>query len=1037
MLIQCCDIEVLCKCCEGQGFDDPSDFEFETLDQSFDHECRSREYKVKGCIGGTNTSHLWEFEDGTTSTLPTPPPHIFKNFINEDGKVWVRHTVVCLGTTYVHEEEVDFPNGVFVGATGTSTYLTDVAAAPFGTVKELILQNYNLPALPLIISGELIINENFALSIGTLYMVANSQITVLGNTLDHTRRSFSLSGTQIVSTVWSGVLPYSLCPCWKGIVSKGRTEISMQSAHLVSTEIRDALIALRIEQLPGGADNCKLSMIRTNLLANIKGIEDEGVPLIIPTFERNNFGGSYQSPYAPPLLHHTLCGCDPELAISLLNIPTEVVFPAIPFSESYRRNTITNYISGGIYALNTSVNVNNFNIIKDFHDITFGIYFENRDGINSNFTADNIYMDAVTKGVVADAYYGGHHTLTAVAADAHASLHFNNVNTGYDIIIGSGTTSVIDINANKIFGDGTNDSNGIEVSINEANGNIVHANDNDIDVSGADNTIGILLNGPYNNSSTNVYHANYNNIELVAGGDGVGIFMGGLKNAVVRKNVISGFGPKVVGIENLNSSNNNLISCNNVSSCEIGIKGILAENNILFANTVFESQQTSIEFQGSCQNTKLYWNTLNKSFQDGLAYRNLAVTGDNLHENYNSWFNIFNLGANKLGSNPVFSKFRAPLGSSPGSQYYPVNNGSTPPSFYWFNPNGTAPGLIEDKCAEPILDPMFTSEGESERRALYESIITDELSGTISPMGSTWQKVIYEDIQQNPGLLTGSTILANFISGLGSGFIPNNYANTDDLHTAANALNSTSLTTLQSALESSSSDLRDALSSYLDPANDSDVTLWTQSQLLASATISLRNSLASNLQSANNTVDANFDAVSSDLAAITTSVAYEENAKVVKAIVVKYLKDQILDAQQRADLRSIAALCVDEGGMAVVEARHWCMTLFGEYYQGDDCEESFNSSEDRANVKVASNGGHVSVFPNPATDHVKIMIETSNSEVDGILEVSDMSGKVVRTIAIKTQTLDLNLLDFNGGVYWIRIKDKAFESKPVKMVVIH
>jgi hypothetical protein len=89
-----------------------------------------------------------------------------------------------------------------------------------------------------------------------------------------------------------------------------------------------------------------------------------------------------------------------------------------------------------------------------------------------------------------------------------------------------------------------------------------------------------------------------------------------------------------------------------------------------------------------------------------------------------------------------------------------------------------------------------------------------------------------------------------------------------------------------------------------------------------------------------------------------------------------------------------------------------------------------------ANCELENN--RMTVFPNPTADNFTVRIETPQSFENAILEVVDMTGRV-----ILSQTTSINagstLLNFNGsdlksGTYFVRMKGENDRFAPVRVV---
>ncbi len=88
----------------------------------------------------------------------------------------------------------------------------------------------------------------------------------------------------------------------------------------------------------------------------------------------------------------------------------------------------------------------------------------------------------------------------------------------------------------------------------------------------------------------------------------------------------------------------------------------------------------------------------------------------------------------------------------------------------------------------------------------------------------------------------------------------------------------------------------------------------------------------------------------------------------------------------------------------------------------NDCEyisECFNVN----GTSVKNYTTEFSVFPNPVTDQLTIL-RTSNYNSDANLKIYDITGKLVYTQLINTNSIQVNVQDFNSGVYLLEVRSQ-------------
>ena len=87
---------------------------------------------------------------------------------------------------------------------------------------------------------------------------------------------------------------------------------------------------------------------------------------------------------------------------------------------------------------------------------------------------------------------------------------------------------------------------------------------------------------------------------------------------------------------------------------------------------------------------------------------------------------------------------------------------------------------------------------------------------------------------------------------------------------------------------------------------------------------------------------------------------------------------------------------------------------------------------DLASIKEIDENKKINIFPNPATDNV--IVEWSNNDINRII-VSDASGKVILSKNTTTNLIQLQISNWNKGIYFITIKGEQFEQS--QKLVIH
>ncbi|MBK8845916.1 MAG: T9SS type A sorting domain-containing protein [Bacteroidetes bacterium] len=75
----------------------------------------------------------------------------------------------------------------------------------------------------------------------------------------------------------------------------------------------------------------------------------------------------------------------------------------------------------------------------------------------------------------------------------------------------------------------------------------------------------------------------------------------------------------------------------------------------------------------------------------------------------------------------------------------------------------------------------------------------------------------------------------------------------------------------------------------------------------------------------------------------------------------------------------------------------------------------------------------ISLFPNPATNHLTIVLGSNNKNVE--VTIADITGKIIySTTAYETQKIEVNTKDFTAGIYVVKIQTADF-TETKKLVI--
>ena len=81
---------------------------------------------------------------------------------------------------------------------------------------------------------------------------------------------------------------------------------------------------------------------------------------------------------------------------------------------------------------------------------------------------------------------------------------------------------------------------------------------------------------------------------------------------------------------------------------------------------------------------------------------------------------------------------------------------------------------------------------------------------------------------------------------------------------------------------------------------------------------------------------------------------------------------------------------------------------------------------------IENKNGQIYVFPNPFKNTTSI--EIKNTKGPFILEIFDISGRIIKTFYSNYNKFEINDMNTNIGIYWLRVKNKS-NLKPIKLVV--
>ncbi|MEI2695690.1 MAG: T9SS type A sorting domain-containing protein [Saprospiraceae bacterium] len=133
---------------------------------------------------------------------------------------------------------------------------------------------------------------------------------------------------------------------------------------------------------------------------------------------------------------------------------------------------------------------------------------------------------------------------------------------------------------------------------------------------------------------------------------------------------------------------------------------------------------------------------------------------------------------------------------------------------------------------------------------------------------------------------------------------------------------------------------------------------------------------------------------------------------------------------------TIAQMCYAYGGRSVFDAQNLCISLLGEYFSQDNCNNGYSNE----NLQSRSNSVfEVNVNPNPVSDELFVNIYGhSKSGNNTILELTNNLGEstIPESEKINENELKLKLSKLTNGVYYLSVT-RGENKKVVKIIVNH
>jgi hypothetical protein len=384
----------------------------------------------------------WEFSDGTVFIGTLPPPHLFSNFVNDDGIVCVTRTIECCGATATYTAcSSDFPPGAYIGRPGQTTKLSDEVPEPWGPrILDLIVDNMADPAWTRF-DGTLQIDMEHTFVNGTWNAGKDFKILVKQET---GLQSFRLQGTHIRSLARLGS-QYAGCCRWRGIESEGLTVMAMTGATITDAQI---MLHYPAQTAPNSGFLSPAALLRnSNFANNYYAVKSVGQYVSFTGLGLK--GDTYGNTFIGAEHDQIVCDCAAVNAFDFRNVQSS--WP-IALNSPNGLSTIQDY-EKAFHFENTSLRLRNHRI-KDLWDTPHNAQDvpnnpSSRTGIGIDFTwtlpqtsildIDQVkFEDFADNGneqrvAIRDVVSAGAHQLQAVASTSLQSIVMDNLARGYHL----------------------------------------------------------------------------------------------------------------------------------------------------------------------------------------------------------------------------------------------------------------------------------------------------------------------------------------------------------------------------------------------------------------------------------------------------------------------------------------------------------------------------------------------------------------------------------------------------------------------------
>jgi len=1023
--MECCyNIPVPCCCLDPR---------FEMRRSTSSLSCHNPQYEFYG-LYCEYADATWEFSDGTVFIGKLPPPHLFSNFVNDDGIVCVTRTIECCGYTASYTAcASDFPAGAYIGRPGQTTRLSDDVPSPWGPrILDLIVNNMDIPSKTRF-DGTLQIDMEHTFVNGTWNAGKDFKILVKQ---ENGLQSFRLQGTHIRTLARLGS-PYAGCCRWRGVESDGLTIMAWTGVTITDAQI---MLHYPAQTAPNSGFLSPAALLHNSTFANnyyaVKSLGQyvsfTGLGLKGDTYGNTITGAAHDE---------IVCDCAAVNAFDFRNVQS--AWP-IALNSHKGLSTIRDY-EKAFHFENTSLHLRNYRI-KDLWDTPHNAQDvpnnpSDQTGIGIDFTwtlpqASTLDIDHM------QVIHGGAHTLNAAASVSLQSIQMNNLARGYHLEqYGTGyiqarmMDNLMNLQGNP-WASGT-------VSLFYSPGGMTDLVRNSINLQGSNpwdygTFVGTLF--PDENHNIRAIHNRYLNN---SNGPSM-IFVQG-SQAIVRRNRMNEGSNLVDGLV-FWGGGRHLIECNRISGKRTGLHLASSLANQVRHN-FFSIAPNLTNLEGSnevhmlfdhgltdgAHITDLRWNKMAASNIRSSQYAVDAVTGPQLHTAYNAWLGQFPWG-HPLHKDEVFhaaqgiqaveSRYRRPQEAVGASAFSPFHD----PNEIFEDLVGTYEAPASGYC-EASNDPLVHPEPEmhSGMMAYMSDLVGDTTYWSLltAAQQAMQTRHILRTLQRHPDWITQNGTLAAFDSSQISSFATQSLGYEQALedyragvaayqqaanpwYKAADSLNAVSYALLELAwitLDTDSLDDLTALAAHISQEVDSLHDLCAQLLVFHEPA-----------------VDSLLQALTAAHTQLSCTETFDCDEVWVLGIHLQRMQGELPDSTETAQLRTIAMQCVEEGGQAVYHARALLLGLTGEYYADADCIPTNRGlSNQQATPQLRPSA---TLHPNPASGQTWITLDDTWTDASLDIRILDQQGRLVWSRMGQRAaegTIEISVQGWTAGVYFIHL----------------